>query len=46
MGPALQQLGNGEIYDFEYTPTAPGNLRFMVTTGNGTHLATIPIRVR
>src|SRR5688572_2199986 len=46
MGPALQQLGNGEVYDFEYTPTAPGNLRFMVTTGNGIHLATVPIRVR
>jgi FtsP/CotA-like multicopper oxidase with cupredoxin domain len=45
-GPALQQLGNGEVYDFEYTPTAPGDLRFVVAMGNLVHLATMPIRVR
>ncbi len=45
-GPAFQQLGNGEIYDFEFTPSAPANLRFTVTTGNGVHLASLPIRVR
>jgi FtsP/CotA-like multicopper oxidase with cupredoxin domain len=45
-GPAMQQIGNGEAYDFEFTPTVPGDLRFVVTQGNGVHLATMPIRVR
>ena len=46
MGPAFQQLGNGEVYDFEFTPTSPGDLRFLVTAGNGNPLASLPIRVR
>ena len=46
IGPAFQQLGNGEVFDFEFTPSAPGDLRFVVTQGNGVHLATLPIRVR
>jgi FtsP/CotA-like multicopper oxidase with cupredoxin domain len=45
-GPALQQIGNGEAYDFEFTPTATGDMRFVVTQSNGVHLATMPIRVR
>jgi manganese oxidase len=45
-GPAMQQIGNGEAYDFEFTPTVSGDLRFVVTQGNGIHLATMPIRVR
>jgi manganese oxidase len=44
--PALQQIGNGEAYDFEFTPTVAGDHRFVVTTGNGIQLATMPIRVR
>ena len=46
VGPAFQQVGNGETYDFEFTPSAPGSLRFVVTMGSGNHLATLPIRVR
>jgi FtsP/CotA-like multicopper oxidase with cupredoxin domain len=46
IGPAFQQLGNGEVYDFEFTPTSPGDLRFLVTAGNGNPLASLPIRVR
>jgi manganese oxidase len=44
--PATQQLGNGEAYDFEFTPTAPGQLRISVVTGLGVPLAEIPLIVR
>ena len=44
--PAVQQLGNGEAYDFELVPDAPGDLRLLVTTGVGVPLASLPIRVR
>jgi FtsP/CotA-like multicopper oxidase with cupredoxin domain len=44
--PAMQQLGNGETYDFELAPTMPGDLRFTVTSAAGVPLATVPIRVR
>jgi FtsP/CotA-like multicopper oxidase with cupredoxin domain len=44
--PASQQLGNGEIYDFELMPAVPGDLRIDVTTGAGGLLVTVPIRVR
>jgi FtsP/CotA-like multicopper oxidase with cupredoxin domain len=44
--PAVQQMGNGETYDFELTPTAPGDLRFTVASGAGALLASMPIRVR
>jgi len=43
---ASQQLGNGENYDFEYTPSVPGTLRIDVTTGAGVVLVSVPIRVR
>ena len=45
MGPALQQMGNGETYDFEFIPREPGELRVMVT-GLGGVLAAMPVRVR
>jgi manganese oxidase len=45
LGPARQQLGNGEAYDFELVPDAPGELRFLVTTGAGIPLATMMLRV-
>ena len=45
MGPAVQQSGNGETYDFEFTPREPGELRVMVT-GVGGVLVTLPVRVR
>jgi FtsP/CotA-like multicopper oxidase with cupredoxin domain len=46
MRPAMQQLGNGETYDFELAPTAPGDLRFTVTSAVGAPLASVPVRVR
>ncbi|MGQ0650103.1 MAG: hypothetical protein ACT4P7_21340 [Gemmatimonadaceae bacterium] len=44
--PALQQSGNGETFDFEFRPDAPGDLRFTVSAANGLLLVTMPIRVR
>jgi hypothetical protein len=44
--PARIQLGNGETYDFEFIPQAPGQLRFSVIAAVGTLLASIPITVR
>ena len=44
--PAFQQLGNGETYDFEFTPTAPGDLRIEVTAANGTLLVFMGLRAR
>ena len=44
--PARQQLGNGEAYDFELMPAAPGEMRITVRAAVGTVLASIPIRVR
>ena len=44
-GPSEIQMGNGETYDFEYVPSAPGDFKLDVTAGNGTLLVTMPIRV-
>jgi hypothetical protein len=44
--PARVQLGNGETYDFEFTPTERGDLRFEVRAAAGQRLAEMPIRVR
>jgi hypothetical protein len=46
MRPAQQQAGNGETYDFEFTPTAPGDLRFTMSSAAGDRLVAVPIRVR
>jgi FtsP/CotA-like multicopper oxidase with cupredoxin domain len=46
LGPAVQQMGNGETYDFEFVPSEPGSLRFIVTSGIGVLLVTLPIVVR
>ena len=43
--PATQQIGNGETYDFEFTPVSAGELRFLVSTEGGTPLATQIVRV-
>jgi FtsP/CotA-like multicopper oxidase with cupredoxin domain len=43
---AIQQMGNGETYDFELTPTEPGDLYFTVSSGVGLTLASMPIHVR
>ena len=44
--PAVQQMGNGETYDFEFTPTTPGDYRFTVSAAAGALLVTMPVRVR
>ena len=46
MRPAELQMGNGEAFDYEFTPRQTGNINFTVTTGNGVLLVTMPIRVR
>jgi len=42
---AEQQIGNGETYDFEFTPTMRGEHTIQVTTGAGMFLASMPVRV-
>jgi FtsP/CotA-like multicopper oxidase with cupredoxin domain len=44
--PALFPLSNGETYDFEYTPTVPGQLQLEVTAANGRVLVVQPMNVR
>ena len=44
--PAVQQMGNGEAYDFEFIPTEPGKLRFLVTSGAGVPLVSMAVLVR
>ena len=43
---AQQQMGNGETYDYEFVPNAPGDLRFTVWAAAGPLLVTMPVRVR
>jgi hypothetical protein len=43
---AVQQSGNGETYDFEFVPSAAGDIRFLMTTGAGVPLASMAIHVR
>ena len=43
---AVQQMGNGETYDFELTPTEPGDLRFTVSAAAGQLLVSMPVRIR
>ena len=44
--PAMQQVGNGEAFDFEFTSSAPGDLRFTVSAAAGPLLVEMPIHVR
>jgi manganese oxidase len=46
MRPAMQQMGNGETFDFEVVPTVAGMQRFTVTAAAGALLATMAFRVR
>jgi len=46
MRPAVQQMGNGETYDFELTPTVRADLRFTVSTGVGALLVSMPVHIR
>ena len=43
--PAIQQMGNGETYDFELAPATPGDLRLTVSSAAGQLLATVPVTV-
>ena len=43
---AVQQMGNGETYDFELTPTEPADLRLTVSAAVGTVLAEMSVEVR
>jgi FtsP/CotA-like multicopper oxidase with cupredoxin domain len=45
-GPAEIQMGNGETYDFEFSPTAPGDIRLDITNASGDLLTTMPVHVR
>jgi len=45
VGQAQVQMGNGETYDFEFTPAEPGDLRLDVTTGQGARLVSLPVHV-
>ena len=45
-GPSEIQMGNGETYDFDFVPTAAGDLRLDVTNAGGVLLVSMPIRVR
>ncbi len=43
---AVQQMGNGETYDFELTPNEPAQLRLTVSTGTGALLGMVAVEVR
>jgi FtsP/CotA-like multicopper oxidase with cupredoxin domain len=44
--PAIQQMGNGETYDYGISPSEAGDLRLTVSTATGIPLAALPMRVR
>ena len=44
--PAIQQMGNGETYDFELIPAAPGDLQFTVSSAAGVLLVSMPVHIR
>jgi FtsP/CotA-like multicopper oxidase with cupredoxin domain len=46
VGPAEIQMGNGETYDFDFVPSAAGDVRVDVTNAGGDLLVSMPIRVR
>ena len=45
-GPSEIQMGNGETYDFDFVPSAPGDIRLDITNLRGVVLVSMPIRVR
>ena len=44
--PAEIQMGNGETYDFEFAPVAPGDVRLDITNAAGDLLTRMPIHVK
>jgi len=45
-GRAVQQMGNGETYDFEFIPAEAGEFRFRITSAVLQELVSMPIRVK
>jgi FtsP/CotA-like multicopper oxidase with cupredoxin domain len=45
-GPAEIQMGNGETYDFEFSPSTAGDIRLDITNALGDLLTTMPVHVR
>jgi FtsP/CotA-like multicopper oxidase with cupredoxin domain len=45
-GPSVAQMGNGETYDFEFSPDAPGDIHLDISAAAGGLLVTMPIHVR
>jgi len=45
-GPAEIQMGNGETYDFEFSPSTAGDVRLDITNALGDLLTTMPVHVR
>ena len=44
--PAAQQMGNGETYDFAFTPDAARDIRIEIIAANGTVLVRMPLPIR
>jgi hypothetical protein len=45
-GPAEIQMGNGETYDFEFSPSEAGDIRLDITSAVGDLLARLPVHVK
>jgi hypothetical protein len=45
-GPSEIQMGNGETYDFDFVPSARGDIRIEVTNAGGVVLVSMPIKVQ
>lgn len=43
VGPSEIQMGNGERYDFEFSPDEPGDIRLDILTAVGALLVTMPV---
>ena len=44
--PAEIQMGNGETYDFEFSPTTAGDIHLDITNAGGDLLTRMPVHVR
>ena len=45
-GPSEIQMGNGETYDFEFSPDAAGDLKLDISSAAGVLLARMPVHVK
>jgi hypothetical protein len=46
IGPSEIQMGNGETYDFEFSPTTRGDIRLDITNALGDLLTRMPVHVK